>query len=216
MPFRHPQTLPDEVWFGFAFGTPEQRPGGLVKGLFPKVSLWKPARLLHRLKIRGRRRVMEARAKLFGHPIHQMLIVFPLGVLGMSLFFDLVAISTHRPALQQASYYMIAAGIAAGLLAAVFGLIDFLGIPGGTRAKRVGLLHGAGNVVVVVLFAASWWLRRPSPSAPGTTPLVLSAIAVAIALVTGWLGGELVDRLAIGVDDGAHPNAPSSLSGPVR
>ena len=159
---------------------------------------------------------MEARAKLFGHPIHQMLIVFPLGVLGMSLFFDLIALVTSRPALLQASFYMIAAGIVAGLVAAVFGLIDFLAIPGGTRAKRIGLLHGVGNVVVVALFAASWWLRRPAPSMPGVVPIVIAAVAVAIALVTGWLGGELVDRLGVGVDDGANLNAPSSLSGPVR
>jgi uncharacterized membrane protein len=159
---------------------------------------------------------MEARAKLFGHPIHQMLIVFPLGVLGMSLFFDLIALGTSRPALLQASFYMIAAGIITGLLAAVFGLIDFLGIPAATRAKRIGLLHGCGNVVVVLLFAVSWWLRRPAPSTPGTLPIVISAIAVGLALVTGWLGGELVDRLGVGVDDGANVNAPSSLSGPVR
>jgi len=159
---------------------------------------------------------MEARAKLFGHPIHQMLIVFPLGVLGMSLFFDLIALGTSRPALLEASFYMIAAGIITGLLAAVFGLIDFLAIPGSTRAKRIGLLHGCGNVVVVLLFAVSWWLRRPAPSTPGTLPIVISAIAVGIALVTGWLGGELVDRLGVGVDDGANLNAPSSLSGRVR
>jgi len=158
---------------------------------------------------------MEARAKLFGHPIHQMLIVFPLGVLGMSLFFDLIAIATSRPPLLQASFYMIAAGIVSGLLAAVFGLIDFLAIPGATRAKRIGLLHGAGNVIVVGLFALSWWLRRPAPGAPGTGPVVISAVAVAIARVTGWLGGELVGRLSVGVDDGAHLDAPSSLSGPV-
>jgi uncharacterized membrane protein len=159
---------------------------------------------------------MEARAKLFGHPIHQMLIVFPLGVLGMSLFFDLIALATNRSGLLQASFYMIAAGIVAGLVAAIFGLIDFLAIPGGTRAKRIGLLHGIGNVVVVVLFAASWWLRRPVPSAPGVLPVVIAAVAVGLALVTGWLGGELVDRLGVGVDEGANLDAPSSLSGPVR
>lgn len=159
---------------------------------------------------------MEARAKLFGHPIHQMLIVFPLGLLGASLFFDLIALGTGRPALMQAAFYMIAAGIVSGLAAALFGLIDFLGIPGGTRAKRIGLLHGVGNVIVVGLFALSWWLRRPNPSAPGTVPVVISAVAVAIALVTGWLGGELVDRLGVGVDDGANVNAPSSLAGPAR
>lgn len=159
---------------------------------------------------------MEARAKLFGHPIHQMLVAFPLGVLGMSLFFDLIGLGTNRPALLDASFYMIAAGIISGLLAAVFGLIDFLGITAGTRAKRIGLLHGCGNVVVVALFAVSWWLRRPTPSTPGTLPIVISAVAVGIALVTGWLGGELVDRLGVGVDDGANLNAPSSLSGPAR
>ena len=159
---------------------------------------------------------MEARAKLFGHPIHQMLIVFPLGVLGMALFFDLIALAASRPALLQASFYMIAAGIIAGLLAAIFGLIDFLAIPGGTRAKRIGLLHGIGNVGVVALFAASWWLRRPAPRTAGVLPIVIAAVAVAIALVTGWLGGELVDRLGVGVDDRANLDAPSSLSGPVR
>jgi uncharacterized membrane protein len=159
---------------------------------------------------------MESRAKLFGHSIHQMLIVFPLGVLGMSFFFDVIALVTNRPGLMQAAYYMIAAGIVTGLIAAVFGLIDFLAIPSGTRAKRIGAMHGSGNVVVVALFAASWFLRRSAPASPGMVPVVISGIAVAIALCTGWMGGELVARLSVGVDDGANVDAPSSLSGPVR
>jgi uncharacterized membrane protein len=156
---------------------------------------------------------MESRAKLFGHSIHQMLIVFPLGVLGMSLFFDLIALGTHTPALFQAAYYMIEGGVISGLISAVFGLIDFLGIPSGTRAKRIGLLHGTGNVVVVVLFVASWWLRRPTPAAPPMSAIIISVVAVCLALVTGWMGGELVARLSVGVDDGANVDAPSSLSG---
>lgn len=156
---------------------------------------------------------MEARAKLFGHPIHQMLIVFPLGLLATSFFFDLGWLATGRPGLGVAAFYMIAAGIIGGLLAAVFGLIDWLAIPSGTRAKAIGLWHGGGNVVVVTLFAASWWLRRGTAELPPTAAIVLSGLAVGLALVTGWLGGELVDRLGVGVDDGAHVNAPSSLSG---
>jgi uncharacterized membrane protein len=156
---------------------------------------------------------MESRAKLFGHPIHQMLIVFPLGLLATSLFFDIGYLIWERPELAVAAFWMIIAGIVGGLLAAVFGLIDWLGIPGGTRAKAIGLWHGGGNVVVVALFSASWWLRRADPPAPTTTMIVLSAIGVGLALVTGWLGGELVDRLGVGVDEGAHLNAPSSLSG---
>jgi uncharacterized membrane protein len=158
---------------------------------------------------------MESRAKLFGHPIHQMLIVFPLGVLAMSLVFDLIAMFAELPKLHEAAFYMIAAGIISGLVAAVFGLIDFLAIPQGTRAKRIGALHGVGNVLVVVLFAASWLLRRDVPARPEILAIVLSAAAAGLATVTGWLGGELVDRLGVGVDDGAHLDAPSSLRGPV-
>ena len=157
---------------------------------------------------------MEARAKLFGHPIHPMLIVFPLGLLAMALFFDLIALAMSRhQGLFSASYYMIEAGIVGGLLAAVFGLIDLLKIPSGTRAKRVGLLHGGGNVVVVVLFAASWWIRRGAPADPPTLAIVFAAAGAGLATITGWLGGELVDRLGVGIDDGAHLDAPSSLSG---
>src|SRR5215213_12035645 len=158
---------------------------------------------------------MESRAKLFGHPIHQMLIVLPLGVLAMSLVFDLIAMFTARQNLHTAAFSMIAAGVVSGLLAAVFGLIDYLAIPDGTRAKRIGALHGIGNVIVVALFAASWFIRRDHPPAPGTLAIALSIVAGAIATVTGWLGGELVDRLGVGVDDGANLNAPSSLHGPV-
>jgi uncharacterized membrane protein len=155
---------------------------------------------------------MESKAKLFGHPIHQMLIVFPLGLLATALFFDIIAIVMDRhDGLFTASYYMIAAGIISGLVAAVFGLIDFLAIPSGTRAKKVGLIHGAGNVVVVVLFAASWFLRRPSPADPATMAIILAALGAGLATFTGWLGGELVDRMGVGVDEGAHLNAPSSL-----
>jgi uncharacterized membrane protein len=107
---------------------------------------------------------------------------------------------------------MIAAGVIGGLCTAIFGLVDWTGIPADTRAKRIGLLHGATNVLVVSLFIASWLMRQPNGQMSSTGALTLSFIAVVLALVGGWLGGELVDRLGIGVDQGANPNAPSSLS----
>jgi uncharacterized membrane protein len=155
---------------------------------------------------------MESRAKLFGHPIHQMLIVFPLGLLATSIFFDVIALAADIPGLSQASYYMIAAGIISALLAAVFGLIDFLAIPNGTRAKRIGMMHGGGNLVVVALFAVSWFLRRDNPADPSMFAVILAAAGAGLGGVTGWLGGELVDRLGVGVDDGANLDAPSSLT----
>jgi uncharacterized membrane protein len=154
---------------------------------------------------------MEAKAKLLGHPIHQMLIVFPLGLLATSLFFDIAYLITNRGELARVAYWMIFAGVISALVAAVFGLTDWLGIPSGTRAKAIGAWHGIGNVIVTALFAASWWVRRGDPSTSATMAIALSAIAVCIALVTGWLGGELVDQMGIGVNEGANPDAPSSL-----
>src|SRR3954470_8575972 len=106
---------------------------------------------------------MESRAKLLGHPIHQMLIVFPLGLLAMAVIFDLLAIGLGNGYWSEINYWMIAAGVVTGLLAAPFGFIDWLGIPSGTRAKRIGAVHGAGNVVVVLLYAGSWLTRMNSP-----------------------------------------------------
>jgi uncharacterized membrane protein len=158
---------------------------------------------------------MESKVKLFGHPIHPMLIPFPLGLLGMALLFDLIAlIGGDWAALARAAFYMIAAGIVSGLLAAVFGALDWLALPAGTRAKRIATLHGLGNVLIVVLFAIAWGLRKDNPPKDAAgLPIVLEIIGVALALVTGWLGGELVDRLGVGVDRGAHLDAPNSLSG---
>jgi len=155
---------------------------------------------------------MESKVKAFGHPIHPMLIVFPLGLLITAVVFDIIKLVTDHGRWSDYAWHLIAVGIIGGLLAALFGLIDWLAIPSGTRAKSIGLLHGIGNVVVVALFGISWLLRRDEPRDPSTLALVLSFAGILLGTVTSWLGGELVDRLGVGVDAGAHLNAPSSLS----
>jgi len=155
---------------------------------------------------------MEARARLFGHAIHPILIVYPLGLLSAAVIFDVIYLVSGNPTWTTVSFWMIAAGIVGGLLAAVFGLIDYLKIPAGTRANRIGLLHGLTNVGVMILFVASWLLRRNSPEVPSMTAFALSFIGVAAALLGGWLGGELVERLGVGVTPGANLNAPNSLT----
>lgn len=157
--------------------------------------------------------MMEARAKLLGHPVHQMLIVLPLGLLTGVVIFDIIHLLTGDQQWTAVSYWLIPAGVLSGLLAALFGFADWTKIPSGTRAKRIGGIHGGGNVVVVALFALSWLLRGDPTVAPESLALVLSFLGGGIAMVTGWLGGELVDRLGVGVDDGAHVDAPSSLTG---
>jgi uncharacterized membrane protein len=155
---------------------------------------------------------MEARAKVMGHAVHQMLIVFPLGLFSTAVIFDVIHLISGGPTWSLVSYWMIAAGIIGGLCAALFGAIDWSKIPSGTRAYRIGVLHGLGNVVVVALFAVSWWLRRPDPGNPSAIAIGFMIVGAALSLVTGWLGGELVDRLGVGVDEGANLNARSSLS----
>ncbi len=158
---------------------------------------------------------MESRTKLFGHPVHPMLIVFPVGLLATSLLFDILYFITRNTNFTTASYYMIAAGVIGGLLAAIFGFIDWLGLPVDSRAKRVGSWHGVGNVTLVVLFIISWFLRRGSAHfVPSALAFILALVAIGIALMTAWIGGELVYRLGVAVDPGAHVNAPSSLTEP--
>lgn len=155
---------------------------------------------------------MESKAKFMGHPIHQMLIVFPLGLLATAVVFDLIHLAAEDPMMAAVAYWLMAAGLVGALLAAPFGFIDWLAIPKGTRAKRVGAMHGGGNLVVTLLFAASWLLRGGADLVPATTAYVLSFAGAGLALVTAWLGGELVSRLGVGVSERAHLDAPNSLT----
>jgi uncharacterized membrane protein len=124
--------------------------------------------------------------------------------------FDIIDRLRDSGSWAQTASATMAAGVIGGLVAAPFGLLDWLKLPDGTRAKRIGLLHGSVNVVALVLFAISWLLRRDDPT---TAALVFALAGLAVAAVGGWLGGELVNRLGVGVEAGAHLNAPSSLSG---
>ncbi|MGI8586214.1 MAG: DUF2231 domain-containing protein [Chloroflexia bacterium] len=157
---------------------------------------------------------MESKVKLAGHPIHPMLIVFPLGLFVTATVFDLVYMLVGHTSFSDAAYWMSIAGIVGRLAAALFGFLDYLNVPAGTLARQVGMYHGIGNVVVVALFAVAvlmrWGVNGHLTSA---VPFALEVIGVLLAAVTGWLGGELVDRLGVGVDNGANLNAPSSLSG---
>jgi uncharacterized membrane protein len=139
---------------------------------------------------------MKARARILGHPLHQILIVFPLGLLATSFFFDLAWLYFRRSELAVVAWWLIFAGVLGGGVAALFGLIDWAAIPRGTRARRVGALHGWGNLVVAMLFALSWVLRRDEPASPEAVAIALSGLGVLLTIVTGWLGGELADRMA--------------------
>jgi uncharacterized membrane protein len=153
---------------------------------------------------------MESRAKLFGHPI---LIPFPLGLLPTSVLFDVVYLLTGNGKWAVISFWMIAVGLAGGVAATVFGAIDLERVPDGTRAKAVGIVHAVSAGGLMALFASSWLLRLGAPGGPGAIAIILSLLGIGLAVLTGWLGGELIARLGVGVSRGAHLNSPSSLSG---
>lgn len=155
---------------------------------------------------------MQARARLFGHPIHQMLVPIPLGLFVTGILLDVVSRFVAIEALTVVSFWNIAIGIVGGIAASVFGLIDWTAIPKETRARRVGAVHGIGNAIVLVLLGLALWQRAGVRFfAVADLALGLEVAALALSVVTGWLGGELVDRLGVGVEPDAHPNAPSSL-----
>ena len=156
---------------------------------------------------------MESKVKSMGHPMHPMLVNFPLGLLVTSAIFDIVHLITGNGYWSEIAFWMIAAGLIGGLIAAAVGIIDWFAIPSGTRARSVGLWHGGGNLVILALFIVSWLIRLRAPGSPSIIAYILSFLGAAALGVTGWLGGELTMRLGIGVDAGANLNAPSSLSG---
>ena len=156
---------------------------------------------------------METRFKLFGHPVHPFLVALPIGLFTIAALSDLAYLATGNTDLAAVAYWNIGLGVVGGLLAAVFGLIDWLALPSGTRAKSIGLWHGTGNVVIVGIMLVNWLLRPGDGQyAPNIVPAVLSLVAIALALVTAWLGGELVYRLRVGVDSDANLDASSSLA----
>ncbi|NYT93154.1 DUF2231 domain-containing protein [Salinispora sp. H7-4] len=155
---------------------------------------------------------MESRLKVLGHPLHPMLVMFPVALLATAVLFDVVDIVGGPDFLGEVAYWNLTVGLVGALLAAAAGTVDLLAIPTGTRAKRVALTHAAANVALILLFAAVWAVRLNADSrAAGGALIAIEIVALAILGVSAWLGGELVDRLGVGVDRDADLDAPSSL-----
>lgn len=152
---------------------------------------------------------MDSRTKLLGHAVHPILITFPLGLLTASVIFDIIDRFRDSGTWAQTASATMAAGIIGGLIAAPTGTRDWLALPAGTRAKQIGLWHGAANVIALALFFISWLLRRDEPT---TGALILGLAGLAVVTTGAWFGGELIDRLGVGVRRGEDLNATSSLA----
>jgi uncharacterized membrane protein len=155
---------------------------------------------------------MQGRAKLLGHAVHPMLVVFPLGLLSVVPAFDAVGFFVRGGPWSQLAFWLCTIGVAGAIAAALFGFIDWLAIPRETRARRVGLTHMLVIAGASTLYLLSWIVRLTRGTTVATVPGFLLAVAgLAVMLVGGWLGGELVEQHGIGVRPEAHLDAPSSL-----
>jgi uncharacterized membrane protein len=153
---------------------------------------------------------MESRAQFLGHPVHQILVEFPVGAFVFAVTCDTLGAVTRKRAFVPAARLALNFGLVTAVVAAPFGLIDWLAIRPGTRAKRVGLTHALGNLVALGLFASARALRgERRPIGPARW---LAAAGLGLSGVTAWLGGELINRHGIGVHDLIGEDAPSSLS----
>ncbi|AVT34592.1 MULTISPECIES: DUF2231 domain-containing protein [unclassified Plantactinospora] len=155
---------------------------------------------------------MESRVKVLGHPVHPMLVMFPIALFVSATIFDVIDVAGGPAFLGELAYWNILVGLIGGVLAAMAGAVDLLAVPAGTRAKRVGVAHASTNIAVLLLFAAVWAVRLAADTrAAGGALVAIEVVAVAGAGLGAWFGGELVDRLGVGVDPDADLNASSSL-----
>jgi uncharacterized membrane protein len=146
-------------------------------------------------------------AKIATHPIHPMLIPFPIALLVATFICDLVFWRTGNGFWASAAFWSLSAAIVTALIAALAGFIDFAGNDR-IRALPDAWQHMIGNLLAVVLAIINLWLRASGDAAAAIMPwgLTLSAIIVALLLYTGWKGGELVYRHRVGVQP-EEPNA---------
>ena len=159
-------------------------------------------------------RGLPSTAAIAGHPIHPMIIPYPVAFLTSAVASDIAARRTGDPFWARASKVLLGAGIVGGLGAAVFGAVDYFTIKR-AREKATGRLHAYGNPVALALAGTSLALRRGAdakPSAPATT---LAALTAGLVFLTGWAGAELSYRHMIGVvgHDDQHDHAEKQIVG---
>jgi uncharacterized membrane protein len=142
----------------------------------------------------------------YGHPFHPLLVTLPIGAWVCSLIFDIVARAGHSEAsFSRGAYWLIGIGIIGAILAALFGLMDLLGIERGTRAFKTGLTHMGLNVVVLVLFIVDFAIRASKDhNDPSSAGLVITIIALVLLGASGWLGGMLAYTFGVRVADETH------------
>ena len=148
---------------------------------------------------------MATKASIGGHPIHPMLVTFPIGLWATSFVTDIWYYFNRNPSWLLVSKFMIAAGCLGALAAAVAGIIDWTGLRD-PRVVKIANWHARLNIAALVVFAISLYFRMNTFGGGDmignklTIPFLLSLVGVILISISGWLGGELAYRHGVGVD----------------
>ena len=144
----------------------------------------------------------KSTAQIAGHPLHPMIVPFPIAFFVSTLVTDLIFLNTGRAGFAEASMWLLGAGLASAALAAVLGLTDFMGERRVRRLKQAWL-HMIGNVLAVALQLVNFYLRASGDIRDAVAPagVTLSAVVVVLLLFNGWMGWEMVYRGHVGVAD---------------
>lgn len=144
---------------------------------------------------------MLSKARILSHPIHPMLVAFPIGLWVTSFIFDLIGAASRQQAYTVTSFYLIVAGCVGAVLAALPGAIDLFGaIPPSSGARTIGYVHGGLNLLALLLFIYTAWRRGGPTGTVDGAAIGASLGGVVLIGISGWLGGMLVFRNQIGVD----------------
>ena len=147
---------------------------------------------------------MASPASIGGHPIHPMIIPFPIALWVFSLVADLIYLWRGNPVWRDyISFYALLGGIIGAAVAAIPGLVDWLSLTDKPVVK-IANWHARLNVIALLIFAASFYFRTSSGttliSRSHTIPLALSVLGVILIAISGWLGGEMVFKHAVAVE----------------
>jgi uncharacterized membrane protein len=147
---------------------------------------------------------MASPASIGRHPVHPMLIPFPIGLWVFSFIADLIYLWRGNVVWRDwIAFYTLLGGIIGAAVAAVFGLIDWLSLKD-REVVKIANWHARFNVIALLIFVASFYLRTTSGASwvggSYTIPVLLSVVGVILIMISGWLGGELVFRHGVAVD----------------
>jgi uncharacterized membrane protein len=152
---------------------------------------------------------MTTRVTIAGHPIHPMLVTLPIGLWVFSLVCDFVSLGSSDRSWETTAYLTLGGGVVGALIAAVPGLLDFLGL-NDPRERRVATTHLVLNLAIVAFQGFNFWLRSQPDFSGSSLPLWISVLSVAMLAVSGWLGGQLVH--VFGVTQPGHESSRAASS----